>query len=131
MDDGIEVDDDVIEEDVLRPLPRRKSFGPLPDLRFEQSYLRSIEHAESNWGVAAITLRDQVFGYFILFHVAIAIARHVCTKSSAIQRERGMLSSDAGSATASPRNDLVSPPIRLATLEPRDAIEWTDRGCQG
>ncbi|PBP17705.1 hypothetical protein BUE80_DR011596, partial [Diplocarpon rosae] len=45
---------------VLKPVPRRHSFGPLPDLRFEQSYLASIKHAESNWGVAFITLRDQL-----------------------------------------------------------------------
>ena len=61
LEDGIEVDDeDGIPEEVLRPLPRRKSFGPLPDLRFEQSYLRSIEGCESNYGVAAVTIRDQV-----------------------------------------------------------------------
>ncbi|KOS19279.1 Uncharacterized protein ESCO_000706 [Escovopsis weberi] len=46
---------------VLRP-PRqpRYSFPPLPDLRFEQSYLHSIAHADTWWKVALITLRDQV-----------------------------------------------------------------------
>ena len=42
------------------PLPRSKTMPPLPDLRFEQSYLKSIEHAQSWKGVLWITLRDQV-----------------------------------------------------------------------
>lgn len=63
-EDGIDGDDEEDEEDIpydaLRPMPRRGSFPPLPDLRFEQSYLSSISRAESNWQVAFITLRDQV-----------------------------------------------------------------------
>ncbi|TVY55808.1 Uncharacterized protein LCER1_G001829 [Lachnellula cervina] len=62
--DDEEEDDEDEEEDipysVLKPVPRRLSFGPLPDLRFEQSYLASIAGAESNWTVAYITVRDQV-----------------------------------------------------------------------
>ncbi|TVY26141.1 Uncharacterized protein LHYA1_G004000 [Lachnellula hyalina] len=53
-------DDDDIPYSVLKPVPRRLSFGPLPDLRFEQSYLASIAGAETNWRVAYITMRDQV-----------------------------------------------------------------------
>lgn len=45
---------------VLRPHRRRQDFPPMPDLRFEQSYLHSIEKAESWGGVAWITIRDQV-----------------------------------------------------------------------
>ncbi|KAN0103117.1 DUF1770 domain containing protein [Hyaloscypha variabilis] len=60
-DDAI---DDDNEEDipysVLKPTPRRASFGPLPDLRFEQSYLASIAGADSRWKVLYITARDQV-----------------------------------------------------------------------
>jgi hypothetical protein len=56
--------DDEDEEDipysVLKPAPRRASFGPLPDLRFEQSYLASIAGADSTWKVLYITMRDQV-----------------------------------------------------------------------
>ncbi|KAG9381372.1 DUF1770-domain-containing protein [Pyrenophora tritici-repentis] len=37
---------------------------PLPDLRFEQSYLKSIEQAEGWQGVLWITLRDQVIMCF-------------------------------------------------------------------
>lgn len=62
--DASDAEEEDGEEDipysVLKPVPRRHSFGPLPDLRFEQSYLASIKGAESNWGVAFITLRDQV-----------------------------------------------------------------------
>ena len=44
----------------IHPVRRRQNLPPLPDLRFEQSYLASIKDAES-WGrVAWITTRDQV-----------------------------------------------------------------------
>ncbi|EPE34086.1 hypothetical protein GLAREA_07099 [Glarea lozoyensis ATCC 20868] len=60
-EEGIDEDEDEdVPYSVLKPLPRRQSFGPLPDLRFEQSYLSSIAGAESNWGVAFITIRDQL-----------------------------------------------------------------------
>jgi Autophagy receptor ATG43 len=46
--------------DHVSPRPRRSTLPPLPDLRFEQSYLRSIKDADT-WGrVAYITLRDQL-----------------------------------------------------------------------
>jgi hypothetical protein len=70
-DDEVGIDSDGEDEEdipysVLKPVPRRKSFGPLPDLRFEQSYLASIAEAKSNWGVAFITMRDQVG--FSIYH---------------------------------------------------------------
>ncbi|KAL4807805.1 hypothetical protein BDV18DRAFT_159014 [Aspergillus unguis] len=44
----------------LRPAARRHTLPPLPDLRFEQSYLSSLRGADT-WGrVAWITIRDQV-----------------------------------------------------------------------
>ncbi|KAG9235512.1 hypothetical protein BJ875DRAFT_458912 [Amylocarpus encephaloides] len=61
--EGIDEDEDDEEDipySVLKPISRRRSFGPLPDLRFEQSYLNSIKAAETNWMVAFITVRDQV-----------------------------------------------------------------------
>lgn len=64
LDDADEIDsEDEIPEYVLRPAPRRHSFPPLPDLRFEQSYLASIKglEEEGRWGrIAWITIRDQV-----------------------------------------------------------------------
>lgn len=46
----------------LRPVARRPTLPPLPDLRFEQSYLASLIGADT-WGrVAWITIRDQVRG---------------------------------------------------------------------
>jgi hypothetical protein len=42
-------------------MPRSKQFPPLPDLRFEQSYLASIRDASSWHMVAYITFRDQLF----------------------------------------------------------------------
>ncbi|KAJ5104523.1 hypothetical protein NUU61_001870 [Penicillium alfredii] len=45
---------------VIRPVRRRQTLPPLPDLRFEQSYLASLKDADT-WGrVAWITIRDQV-----------------------------------------------------------------------
>ncbi|KAK7414516.1 hypothetical protein QQX98_006627 [Neonectria punicea] len=59
-------DDEVDDEDeeyipysVLQPTPRSYNLPPLPDLRFEQSYLRSISKADTWWKVALITVRDQ------------------------------------------------------------------------
>jgi hypothetical protein len=51
---------------VIRPVHRRQTLPPLPDLRFEQSYLASIKDADT-WGrVAWITIRDQVCSGAIL-----------------------------------------------------------------
>lgn len=50
----------VVPSDIIHPRPRTRSFPPIPDFRFEQSYLASIAHADSSWKVAYITVRDQV-----------------------------------------------------------------------
>ncbi|EWZ44704.1 hypothetical protein IWW34DRAFT_49999 [Fusarium oxysporum f. sp. albedinis] len=62
-DDGIDEEEDEEEDipySVLRPAPRHSHLPPLPDLRFEQSYLRSISKADTWWKVALITTRDQI-----------------------------------------------------------------------
>ncbi|CAO1603945.1 hypothetical protein XANCAGTX0491_007519 [Xanthoria calcicola] len=51
---------DSIPESVLKPTPRRANLPPLPDMRFEQSYLASLQGAESYWTIAWITGRDHV-----------------------------------------------------------------------
>ncbi|RDA92226.1 hypothetical protein CP533_5700 [Ophiocordyceps camponoti-saundersi (nom. inval.)] len=57
----IEQDDqEEIPCSVLRPTPRRRNLPPLPDLRFEQSYLHSISNADTWWKVMLITVRDQM-----------------------------------------------------------------------
>lgn len=55
-----DVDEDEIPVSLLRPTPRRPQMPPLPDLRFEQSYLASIKDAKGWQGVTFITVRDQV-----------------------------------------------------------------------
>ncbi len=40
--------------------PKGRPLPPLPDLRFEQSYLHSLAAADTWWKVALVTLRDQV-----------------------------------------------------------------------
>jgi hypothetical protein len=65
-DDGGEDDadaEDIPYDVIIRPRPRRASLPPLPDLRFEQSYLASIAGATTYWRVAYITIRDQVRAY--------------------------------------------------------------------
>lgn len=49
-----------IPSSALKPIPRRSNLPPLPDLRFEQSYLASLQGAETWWRIAWITSRDQV-----------------------------------------------------------------------
>lgn len=86
-DDDDEDDDDIavvadsddegsdIPVSVLRPHRRRHDFPPMPDLRFEQSYLHSIEGAEGRWGkIAWITVRDQIMmplAQGVLYNLAI------------------------------------------------------------
>ena len=55
-------DDDEIPLSVLKPAPaeRRSPHVQLPDLRFEQSYLKSIGEASDWRGVTYITVKDQV-----------------------------------------------------------------------
>jgi Autophagy receptor ATG43 len=53
-------EDDDIPYSVLRPVQRTQGLPPLPDLRFEQSYLKSIENANGWAAIGWITFRDQV-----------------------------------------------------------------------
>lgn len=42
--------------------PNKPAAPPVPDLRFEESYLRAISAAKGNWWkIAFITARDQIF----------------------------------------------------------------------
>lgn len=66
-EDDVDVDGDDDEDNeseipvsVLQPRARRTSFPPMPDLRFEQSYLNSLRDADTWWKVGWITARDQV-----------------------------------------------------------------------
>lgn len=56
-----DIAEDEIPLSAVRSRPRRNTMPPLPDLRFEQSYLKSIEAAAGWQGVLYITVRDQVF----------------------------------------------------------------------
>jgi len=100
-DHGIDDDDD--EEDipysVLRPAPRHSNLPPLPDLRFEQSYLRSISKADTWWKVALITTRDQVY-----ISIEYSSYSHFLTRSADLD------ALDTGSS-------VQFIPLRLATLE--------------
>ncbi|KAK7751493.1 hypothetical protein SLS62_006578 [Diatrype stigma] len=84
-------DDEDIPISVLKPTPRRgqqdgrqpahhpKHFPPMPDLRFEQSYLHSIAGADTWWKVAWITVRDQMMmplAQGVLYNLAICGWQH-------------------------------------------------------
>ncbi|KAL2181288.1 uncharacterized protein P884DRAFT_214112 [Thermothelomyces heterothallicus CBS 202.75] len=49
----------------VTPRPRRHHLPPMPDLRFEQSYLWSIRNADTWWKIGWITIRDQVMMPFL------------------------------------------------------------------
>ncbi|KAI0010286.1 DUF1770-domain-containing protein [Xylariaceae sp. FL0662B] len=78
-DEAEDEEEDEIPVSVLQPQPRRpgrgrSSFPPMPDLRFEQSYLHSIEKADTWWRIVWVTVRDQVmmpFAQGILYNLAI------------------------------------------------------------
>jgi len=98
-EDGI--DDENEEEipyNVIRPLPRKAALPPLPDLRFEQSYLASIANADTTAKVVFITIRDQVT---------------TCPFHYTAQP----LTNLADIATTPPRYNPHAWPTRLATLE--------------
>ncbi len=63
-DDEDETEDEELYRSRVKPRPRgrggRHQLPPMPDLRFEQSYLWSIRNADSWAKVAWITVRDQV-----------------------------------------------------------------------
>jgi Autophagy receptor ATG43 len=65
-------DDDEIPYSVIQPIRRKPVFPPLPDLRFEQSYLASIRGAQGWKGVLGVTLRDQVgMPFFFFFSLSV------------------------------------------------------------
>jgi hypothetical protein len=107
-EDAIDLEDeDDIPYSVLKPTPRRQSFGPLPDLRFEQSYLASIANADTRWKVLLITVRDQVFytPFIYLIHVLFLI-------------------DGVGIHAVNARHDMVPSVTWLAVLEPQHKTEW-------
>ncbi|KAK3302491.1 uncharacterized protein B0T15DRAFT_543077 [Chaetomium strumarium] len=58
--EGEEEEEDEFYRSRITPRPRRHNLPPMPDLRFEQSYLWSIRNADTWWKVGWITVRDQV-----------------------------------------------------------------------
>ncbi|KAL7902452.1 hypothetical protein HDV63DRAFT_18650 [Trichoderma sp. SZMC 28014] len=72
-------DDHDIPYSVLRPPKKHYNLPPLPDLRFEQSYLRSIESADTWWKVVFATIKSQVLlplAQGVLLNLAMAGWQH-------------------------------------------------------
>ncbi|KAK4155904.1 hypothetical protein C8A00DRAFT_41543 [Chaetomidium leptoderma] len=55
-----ETEDEEMYRSRIKPRPRHHRLPPMPDLRFEQSYLSSIRNADTWWKVGWITARDQI-----------------------------------------------------------------------
>ncbi|KAL2270396.1 hypothetical protein VTJ83DRAFT_2580 [Remersonia thermophila] len=77
-EDELDTEDEALyrEGAAVIPVPRgrRHHLPPMPDLRFEQSYLHSIRNADKWWKVVLITVRDQVVMPFmqgILYNLAL------------------------------------------------------------
>lgn len=116
------VAEDEIPLSILRPMPRRATMPPLPDLRFEQSYLKSIEGAKSWKGVLWITFRDQVCS--LSFSVVYKSTQNLhyfsnLTRFLAITNPTFFPS---GSACSNARCHLDPPTLWLAILESLLAI---------
>ncbi|KAI4138994.1 MAG: hypothetical protein L6R39_006509 [Caloplaca ligustica] len=102
---SIPSDADSIPESALKPAPRRANLPPLPDMRFEQSYLASLQGAESWWRIAWITGRDQV--------------RPMPNPQSLAE---SLLIQKAGHPSTSPRHAVDFALIWLAVLEPGRSV---------
>lgn len=104
-------EEDEIPISVLRPPLRKRSLPPLPDLRFEQSYLKSIEHA-NGWGaVAYITIRDQVRELTCDFPIGSHSEQNVLRCGS-------RLTQSSGPTPSRPRYTMDTCGCWLAALEP-------------
>ncbi|KAH9884551.1 hypothetical protein F4778DRAFT_800004 [Xylariomycetidae sp. FL2044] len=90
-EDDVDDEDDDIPISVLKPYPRRGGgggggrqrgrphFPPMPDLRFEQSYLHSLRDADTAWKVVWVTVRDQMMmplAQGVLYNLAVCGWQH-------------------------------------------------------
>jgi hypothetical protein len=103
-----DVDEDEIPVSLLRTTPRKPQMPPLPDLRFEQSYLASIKDAKDWKVVTYITMRDQV-----------------CDDPN----DNGTLANlhaTSGDYAPRSRSSMDSHRIGMAVLECRHQVQWTD-----
>lgn len=106
-------DTDSIPSDVVDPsrmvrtVVRRRNLPPLPDLRFEQSYLASLKDADT-WGrIAWITVRDQV------------LSIHFFRTPGDTWQQRSRSDKYLDDPAAGPRHTLDSRALRMAVLEPQ------------
>jgi hypothetical protein len=106
---------------VIRPLRRRQTLPPLPDLRFEQSYLASLKDADT-WGrVAWITVRDQVRRTYMKLSDGTYSENRIANNT---------LFPPVGPPPSHPRHSLDPRALRLALLEPQRLPQRTYTGKQ-
>ncbi|CCC10639.1 unnamed protein product [Sordaria macrospora k-hell] len=102
-DGGIDEDDDEDEYaqsktetdeesdyNVVKSRPRRNihQLPPIPDLRYEQSYLHSIRNADRWWKVVLITARDQAcFFFFLLATLKISMTTCQLTQTPFLNKQ--------------------------------------------
>lgn len=105
---------------MIKPVSRRHHLPPLPDLRFEQSYLASLRGADT-WGrVAWITIRDQV-GHQSALQYTTGTSQLEAKESSKLTRIVYI-----GPPPSNPGHRLDSRSLWLAILEPQRVPQWPD-----
>ncbi|KAA8634072.1 hypothetical protein SMACR_08846 [Sordaria macrospora] len=124
-DGGIDEDDDEDEYaqsktetdeesdyNVVKSRPRRNihQLPPIPDLRYEQSYLHSIRNADRWWKVVLITARDQACFFFFSAGYLENLHDYMSTNTNPLPKQTGH---DA----PSPRSPLQHAGLRMAVLE--------------
>ncbi len=124
-EDETETEDELLYRSRVRPSPRLHHLHhlpPMPDLRFEQSYLSSIRNADTWWKVGWITVRDQVGNP--------PPSRIICWHMGGGKRERdGTRRADAtpGHDALRAGHRLQPGHLRLAPLEPQRADPRVER----
>ena len=114
---------DIVDESrVIRPVRRSQTLPPLPDLRFEQSYLASLKDADSRGRVAWITMRDQVRGALALTSYQTRSARHA---KEARKADISLLI-PTGPPSPHPRHSLDTRAFWVALLESQRLAQWAD-----
>ena len=97
--------------EVVEPVPRNSKLPPLPDLRFEQSYLASLQGSQDWKVIGYITIRDHVRTYHGV-EVRYAFLMIGLTDSP-------------GPSPSCPRHTLDSRHFWLAALEQDCTVQWS------
>lgn len=123
VEDELETEDeDLYRARSVKPRPRRHNLPPMPDLRFEQSYLWSIRNADTWWKVGWITVRDQVGSYS--FHAWRSFRGIGEKRDVDISSEKTNNDNDEGYDAVYARDCVQPRNLWVALLEPQRPNPW-------